>query len=61
MKRAPNGRYTKEFRGEVLKMATESGMSVLKVSRRLSLPGATLERRRRVSSVRGAGETGKRL
>ena len=38
MERVPNGRYTKEFREEAVKMVTESGMSVLEVSRRLSLP-----------------------
>jgi transposase-like protein len=29
MERIPNGRYTKEFRGEAVKMATDGGMSVL--------------------------------
>jgi hypothetical protein len=29
MERIPNERYTKEFRGETVKMATDGGMSVL--------------------------------
>jgi transposase-like protein len=31
MERVPNGRYTKEFREEAVKMVTERGMSVLEV------------------------------
>ena len=38
MERIPNGRYTKEFREEAVKMATEGGLSVLEISGRLSLP-----------------------
>jgi transposase len=38
MERIPNGRYTKEFREEAVKMATEGGMPVLEISERLFLP-----------------------
>jgi transposase-like protein len=43
MERIPNGRYTKEFREEAVKMATEGGLQVLEISKRLSLPKSTLE------------------
>jgi transposase len=59
MERVPNGRYTKEFREEAVKMVTERGMSVLEVSSRLSLPKSTLERWRRVSKRGALCETGK--
>jgi transposase-like protein len=32
MERVPNGRYTKEFREEAVKMLTESGLSVLEIT-----------------------------
>ncbi|MBN2439325.1 MAG: IS3 family transposase [Deltaproteobacteria bacterium] len=59
MERVPNGRYTKEFREEAVKMVTEGGLSVLEVSSRLSLPKSTLERWRRVSKRGNLGEIGK--
>jgi len=59
MERIPNGRYTKEFREEAVKMVTEQGMSVLEVSSRLSLPKSTLERWRRVSRRGTLSEIGK--
>ena len=43
MKKVPQGRYTKEFRGEVVKLVTEENISLLEVARRLSLPPSTLE------------------
>jgi transposase-like protein len=54
--RVPNGRYTKEFREEAVKMVTEGGLSVLEVSSRLSLPKSTFPARGRESigpEVRG--------
>jgi transposase len=42
MERIPNGRYTKEFREEAVKMATEGGLSVQEASKRLSLPKSIL-------------------
>ncbi len=38
MERIPNGRYTKEFQEEAVKMATDGGFPVLEISKRLSLP-----------------------
>jgi transposase len=43
MKRVPNGRYTKEFREEAVKLVTEGGFSVYEASHRLNLPKSTLE------------------
>ncbi|MDP1989529.1 MAG: transposase [Syntrophales bacterium] len=59
MERVPNGRYTKEFREEPVKMVTDGGLSVLEVSSRLSLPKSTLERWRRVSKRGNLGKIGK--
>lgn len=42
MERIPNGRYTKEFRVEAVKLVTEGGLSVPEAGRRLSLPPSTL-------------------
>jgi transposase len=36
MERVPHGRYTKEFREEAVRMATDGGLSVLELSKRLS-------------------------
>ncbi len=59
MERVPNGRYTKEFREEAVKMVTDGGMSVLETSKRLSLPKSTLESWIRVSKTGALGEIGK--
>jgi transposase len=59
MERVPNGRYTEEFREEAVKMATDGGLSVQEISRRLSLPKSTLERWLRVSKTGNLGEIGK--
>jgi transposase len=59
MEKVPNGRYTKEFREEAVKMVTDGVLSVLEVSSRLSLPKSTLERWRRVSKRGKLGEIGK--
>ena len=59
MERVPHGRYTKEFREEAVKMLTEGGLSVLEISRRLSLPKSTLEHWIRVSKTGNLGEIGK--
>ncbi len=42
MKGIPQGRYTKEFREEAVKMIVETGMSLPEVAHRLSLPPSTL-------------------
>ena len=43
MSKIPNGRYTKEFRGEAVKMVVTGGHSAGSAARRLSLPTSTLE------------------
>jgi transposase len=42
MKGIPQGRYTKEFREEAVKMVIEGSMSLPEAARRLSLPPSTL-------------------
>ena len=42
MKRVPQGRYTKEFRQEAVKLVTEEGLSWADAAGRLSLPTSTL-------------------
>ena len=59
MERVPQGRYTKEFREEAVKMLTEGGLSVLDICKRLSLPKSTLEHWLRVSKAGTLGEIGK--
>ena len=39
----PQGKYTKEFREEAVKLVTEGNMSVPQAARQLSLPPSTLE------------------
>jgi transposase len=43
MQKIPNGRYTKEFREEAVKLVTEGGFSAYEASRRLNVPKSTLE------------------
>lgn len=59
MERLPNGRYTKEFREEAVKMSMEGGLSVLEISKRLSLPKTTLENWIRVSRAGHLDKIGK--
>ena len=42
MKGIPQGRYTKEFRQEAVKLITENKLSLPEAARRLSLPPSTL-------------------
>ena len=42
MRGVPNGRYSKEFREEAVKLVVEGALSVPEVGRRLSLPPSTL-------------------
>jgi transposase len=42
LKRGPQGRYSKEFREEAVKLVTEEGLSVPEAGRRLSLPSSTI-------------------
>ncbi|KIH76733.1 transposase [Geoalkalibacter ferrihydriticus] len=43
MSKRSNGRYSKEFRSEAVKLVVESGVSVYEASRQLCLPKSTLE------------------
>jgi transposase len=42
LKRGPQGRYTKEFREEAVKLVMEEKLSMPEAARRLSLPPSTL-------------------
>jgi len=42
MKGIPQGRYTKEFRQEAVKLVTEEELSLPEAARRISLPTSTL-------------------
>ena len=42
MKRSPQGRYTREFREEAVKVVMEEGLSLPEAARRLSLPPSTI-------------------
>ncbi|MFH1560222.1 MAG: transposase [Chloroflexota bacterium] len=42
MKGIPQGRYTREFRQEAVKLVTEEKLSLPEAARRLSLPPSTL-------------------
>ena len=42
MKGIPQGRYTKEFREEAVKLVTEEKLSLPEAARRVSLPPSTL-------------------
>jgi transposase len=42
MKRLPQGRYTKEFREEAVKLAIERNMAIKATAEQLSLPPSTL-------------------
>ena len=59
MERVPQGRYTKEFREEAVKMFAEGDLSVVEISKRLSLPKSTLERWIRVFKTGDLGSVGK--
>jgi transposase len=59
MERIPDGHYTQEFREEAVKMATDGGLPVLEVSKRLSLPKSTLANWIRISKTGHLGKIGK--
>ncbi len=60
MKRGPQGRYTKEFREEAVKMVTEGKISLPEAARRLSLPPSTLGNWVKQFKAGRLGEIGKR-
>ncbi len=59
MKGVPQGRYTKEFREEAVKMVTEESISLPEAARRLSLPPSTLATWVKAFRAGRLGEVGK--
>jgi len=59
VKRVPQGRYTKEFRQESVKLVTEEGLSWAEAARRLSLPTSTLANWVKAYKEGRLGEVGK--
>ncbi len=59
MSKIPNGRYTKEFREEAVKMVVTGGHSAGSAARRLSLPTSTLENWVRAHRAGKLGDIGK--
>ena len=59
MERILNGRYTKEFREEAVKLVTEEGLSVPEASRRFDLPKSTVFNWLRSARAGKLGEIGK--
>ena len=55
----PQGRYTKEFREEAVKLVTEGKMAVLQAARQLSLPPSTLENWIKAHKAGKLGNVGK--
>jgi transposase len=58
MTRGHNGRYSKEFRSEAVKMVVEGGVSAYEASRQLSLPKSTLENWVRAHNAGKLGKIG---
>jgi len=59
VQRVPNGRYTKEFRVEAVKLVTEEKLSVPETGRRLNLPPSTITSWVKASKAGKLGEVGK--
>ncbi len=59
MKGIPQGRYTKEFREEAVKMVKDGGMSLPEAARRLSLPPSMLGNRLKAHKTGKLGDIGK--
>ncbi len=59
MKGVPQGRYTREFREEAVKMVTEERIWLPEVARRLSLPPSTLATWVKQFKAGRLGEVGK--
>ncbi len=59
MKGVPQGRYTKEFREEAVKLVTEEKLSLPEAARRLSLPQSTLGNWVKQFKAGRLGEVGK--
>lgn len=59
MQRVPNGRYTREFRIETVKLVTEEKLSLPEVGRRLNLPTSTITNWVKAYKTGKLGEVGK--
>ena len=59
MKGVPQGRYTKEFREEAVKLVTEEKLSLPEAGRRLSLPPSTIGNWIKAYRAGRLGEVGK--
>ncbi len=59
MKGIPQGRYTREFREEAVKLVTEGNMSLPEAARRLSLPLSTIANWVKAYKAGKLGEVGK--
>lgn len=59
MKRGPQGRYSKEFREEAVKLVKEGGLSVPEAGRQLSLPSSTIANWLKKDKAGKLGEIGK--
>jgi len=59
VKRIPQGRYTKEFRLEAVKLVTEKELSWGEAARRLSLPTSTLANWVKAARAGKLGDIGK--
>ena len=59
MKRGPQGRYTKEFREEAVKLVTLEKLSLPEAARRVSLPPSTLGNWVKAYQEGRLGEVGK--
>jgi len=59
MKGIPQGRYTKEFREEAVKMVLDGGMAVSEAARRLAFPPSTIGNWVKAHKAGKLGEIGK--
>jgi len=59
LRRAPQGRYTREFRQEAVKLVLDEGLSWGEAARRLSLPTSTLASWVRAAKAGKLGDVGK--
>jgi len=59
LKGIPQGRYTREFRQEAVRLVTEEGLSWVKAARQLSLPTSTLANWVKAAKAGKLGDVGK--
>jgi transposase len=59
MKRIPQGRYSKEFREEAVKLVIDQDLSIPEVSRRLDVPKSTISNWVKASKAGKLGNIGK--